>query len=110
MDLSVLTSEYVEQDRRRNLFQSIVKVLIENSNDTYSKGLLSKDNIYFLIKSNEIFNERALAEDELINMLNLLSNPLIGCVGIDKSSKKYYAKGSIDDAALKFSIYNNTNY
>lgn len=110
VDLSVLTSEYVEQDRRRNLFQSIVKVLIENSNDTYSKGLLSKDNIYFLIKSNEIFNERPLVEDELINMLNLLSNPLIGCVGIDKSSKKYYAKGSIDDAALKFSIYNNTNY
>ncbi|QRN49111.1 restriction endonuclease [Macrococcoides bohemicum] len=109
-DLTVLHEEHQIQERRRILFQLIIKVLIENSNDSYSKGLLSIDNIYFLIKMSGVFKEKPLEDDELINMLNLLSNPLIGCVGIDKASKKYYAKGSIDDAVLKFSIYNNTKF
>lgn len=109
VDLSVLQVEYKKQDRRRKLFNLIVNVLIANSTDNYSGGLLSKDNIYFLIKSNEVFIEQPLEEQELVDMLNLLSNPLIGCVGIDKTTKKYYAKGSIDDAALKFGIYYNIN-
>ncbi|WP_192978317.1 hypothetical protein [Mammaliicoccus vitulinus] len=40
---------------------------------------------------------------EVKDMLSLLSNPLIDCVG--KTKDGYYAKGSLKDAALKFRFY-----
>ena len=40
---------------------------------------------------------------EVKDMLSLLSNSLIDCVG--KTKEGYYAKGSLKDAALKFRFY-----
>ena len=37
-----------------------------------------------LIKSIDEFNDEDLTKEEVDNMLNLLSNPLIGCVGKEK--------------------------
>ncbi|MET2735470.1 hypothetical protein ABXT16_08075 [Staphylococcus epidermidis] len=45
--------------------------------------------IYILIKNEDEFKEKDLTKEEVENMLNLLSNPLIGYVGKEKNG--YYA-------------------
>lgn len=103
VDLTVLNDSYSLMSRRKMLFKLIIEALIENSTDKYTGGIITTDNIYFIIKGNEIFSDIPLEKEELVNMLNLLSNPLIDCVGETKDG--YYAKGSIKDAALKFGFY-----
>ncbi|WP_083195508.1 hypothetical protein [Staphylococcus carnosus] len=106
--IDVLKDYYEIMKRRKELFKSIIKTLINNSDDEYSKGILSMDNIYFSIKDNEIFKDKVLEKKELESMLALLSNPLIDCVG-SINNGKYYAKGSLEDAILKFGFYYNTD-
>lgn len=103
VDISVLDSTYNRMRRYNVLFKSIIKTLIENSDDEFTKGILTIREIYMLIKSIDEFNDEDLTKEEVDNMLNLLSNPLIGCVGKEKNG--YYAKGSLVDAQLKFGFY-----
>ncbi|NCA39664.1 hypothetical protein GBL57_13000, partial [Streptococcus equi] len=81
VDISVLDSTYNRMRRYNVLFKSIIKTLIENSDDEFTKGILTIREIYMLIKSIDEFNDEDLTKEEVDNMLNLLSNPLIGCVG-----------------------------
>lgn len=103
VDISVLDSTYNRMRRYNVLFKSIIKTLIENSDDEFTKGILTIREIYMLIKNIDEFNDEDLTKEEVDNMLNLLSNPLIGCVGKEKNG--YYAKGSLVDAQLKFGFY-----
>ncbi|AXV41141.1 MULTISPECIES: restriction endonuclease [Staphylococcus] len=103
VDISVLDSTYNRMRRYNVLFKSIIQTLIENSDDEFTKGILTIREIYMLIKSIDEFNDEDLTKEEVDNMLNLLSNPLIGCVGKEKNG--YYAKGSLVDAQLKFGFY-----
>ncbi|WP_210124236.1 MULTISPECIES: restriction endonuclease [unclassified Staphylococcus] len=103
VDISVLDSTYNRMRRYNVLFKSIIQTLIENSDDEFTKGILTIREIYMLIKNIDEFNDEDLTKEEVDNMLNLLSNPLIGCVGKEKNG--YYAKGSLVDAQLKFGFY-----
>lgn len=103
VDISVLDSTYNRMSRYNVLFKSIIQTLIENSDDEFTKGILTIREIYMLIKNIDEFNDEDLTKEEVDNMLNLLSNPLIGCVGKEKNG--YYAKGSLVDAQLKFGFY-----
>ncbi|HEH7824827.1 TPA: restriction endonuclease, partial [Staphylococcus pseudintermedius] len=103
VDISILDSTYNRMRRYNVLFKSIIQTLIENSDDEFTKGILTIREIYMLIKSIDEFNDEDLTKEEVDNMLNLLSNPLIGCVGKEKNG--YYAKGSLVDAQLKFGFY-----
>lgn len=103
VDISVLDEKYEEMKRKKVLFKLILETLIENSEDDFTEGILTEREIYILIKENEIFSKNQLKKKELEDMLNLLSNTLIGCIGTDKNG--YYAKGSLDDAQLKFGFY-----
>lgn len=82
--------------------QSIIDCLSEQNNDLYTKGMISARDIYFILKSEKRF-DNAPDIDEIKLMLELLSSPLIGCVGKEKG--EYYALGSLSDAAQKFQFY-----
>ncbi|MEJ8515042.1 hypothetical protein WL199_12750, partial [Staphylococcus capitis] len=68
-----------------------------------SGGIISSDVIYFIIKQENKTVDAPITMKEVKDMLSLLSNPLIDCVG--KTKDGYYAKGSLKDAALKFRFY-----
>ncbi|MDW8563786.1 restriction endonuclease [Staphylococcus shinii] len=101
--LEVLDKQYNIMDRQKDLFKSIIKILTDNSNDDYSGGIISSDVIYFIIKQENKTVDTPITMEEVKDMLSLLSNPLIDCVG--KTKDGYYAKGSLKDAALKFRFY-----
>lgn len=101
--LDVLDKEYNIMNRQKDLFKSIIKILTDNSNDDYSGGIISSDVIYFMIKQESKSLDTPITMKEVKDMLSLLSNPLIDCVG--KTKDGYYAKGSLKDAALKFRFY-----
>lgn len=103
VDISILETTYNRMHRYNVLFKLIIETLIVNSDDEFTKGILTIREIYMLIKDVDEFNEISLTREEVENMLNLLSNPLIGCVGKEKNG--YYAKGSLVDAQLKFGFY-----
>lgn len=103
VDINIFESTYNDMHKRNILFKSIIQALIDNSDDDFTQGILTMREIYILIKDKEEFITDHLTKEEVTNMLNLLSNPLIGCVGIEGNG--YYAKGSLIDAQLKFGFY-----
>lgn len=103
MNISIIDCTYNRMNRYNVLFKSIIQTLIENSDDEFTKGTLTQREIYMLIKNVDEFKKKEITIEEVDNMLNLLSNPLIGCVGKEKDG--YYAKGSLVDAQLKFGFY-----
>lgn len=84
VDISILETTYNRMHRYNVLFKLIIETLIVNSDDEFTKGILTIREIYMLIKDVDEFNEISLTREEVENMLNLLSNPLIGCVGKEK--------------------------
>lgn len=103
VNLDVLKKQYNIMNRQKDLFKLIIKILIDNSNDDYSGGIISSEVIYFMIKQETQNLDISITMKEVKDMLSLLSNSLIDCVG--KTKEGYYAKGSLKDAALKFRFY-----
>lgn len=103
VNLDVLNKQYNIMNRQKDLFKLIIKILIDNSNDDYSGGIISSEVIYFMIKQETHNLDISITMKEVKDMLSLLSNSLIDCVG--KTKEGYYAKGSLKDAALKFRFY-----
>ncbi|AXF55032.1 hypothetical protein [Salicibibacter kimchii] len=102
VNLSLIDNDRKRMIRNSNLFQSIVSCLSEESMDPETEGLLSPRDIYQLLKRQPAFDTPP-STNEIKEMLDFLSSPLIGCVGKNKDS--YFARGSLDDAAMKFKFY-----
>ncbi|NMH74959.1 hypothetical protein HF078_17925 [Bacillus sp. RO2] len=102
VNIQVLDEDVHRIEREGLLMQSIIDCLSEQSNDPYTKGMIRAREIYFMLKKDERFN-LSPDIDEIKLMLELLSSPLIGCVG--KEKEEYYALGSSSDAAQKFQFY-----
>jgi predicted transcriptional regulator len=102
VDLKVLEEDRNKIIREGLLLQAIIKCLSDQSSDPFTKGIVHAREIYLLLKYEERFDIPPDL-DEITLMLELLSSPLIGCVGIAKEG--YYALGSLDDAAQKFDFY-----
>lgn len=99
--------QVIEEDRNKirregQLLQAIMKCLFEESDDPNTEGIMRPKEIYILLKSQNLFTPIPTM-DEIKQMLEFLSSPLIGCVGSVKEG--YYALGSLTDAAHKFSFY-----
>jgi predicted transcriptional regulator len=102
VNIQVLEEDRNKIEREGLLMQSIIDCLSEQSNDPYTKGMISAREIYFMLKKDERF-ENSPDIDEIMLMLGLLSSPLIGCVGKEKD--EYFAIGSSSDASQKFQFY-----
>jgi predicted transcriptional regulator len=102
VNLRVLEEDRNKIIREGLLLQAIIKCLSEQSSDPFTKGIVQAREIYLLLKNDEQFNTPPDL-NEIQFMLDFLSSPLIGCVGVTKEG--YYALGSLDDAAQKFDFY-----
>lgn len=102
VNIKVLEDDRDKIIREGYLMQSILECLSEQSNDIQTKGIVSAREIYIMLRKDDRF-ETSPDVAEIKLMLELLSSPLIGCVG--KAKEEYYALGSSTDAAQKFQFY-----
>src|SRR5690606_39089796 len=102
IDIGHLENDRLKIIRDGILLQSLMQCLSEESEDSLTEGIMQPREIYLLLKhKSEIQPSPSL--EEIKQMLDFLSSPLIGCVGITKEG--YYAIGSLFDAAQKFEFY-----
>ncbi|WP_066870423.1 hypothetical protein [Clostridium mediterraneense] len=102
VNLSVLNDERNKIQRYGYLVEAIMNCLAEESTDLVTEGILLARDIYRSIRNDERFDIKPdLKEIEAI--LELLSSPLIECVG--KTKEGYYALESLKEAGRKFEFY-----
>ena len=97
----------IDEDRQKNirfgkLIRAVMRCLISESDDPVTEGFLLERDIYRSLRDNTELGTLPTIE-EISNMLQFLSSPLIGCV--EKTKDGYYATGSLSDAARKFTFY-----
>jgi len=88
--------------RSGKLLQSIMECLVLESNDPVTEGLLQEKDVYRTLRHEAEFGNLP-SIDEISEMLQFLSSPLIGCVG--RTNEGYYALGTLLDAKNKFNFY-----
>jgi predicted transcriptional regulator len=103
----IVNTQVIEEDRSRiirdgKLLQIIMKCLFEESEDPVTEGIMQPREIYLILK-NQIKLKPLPSIEEITQMLEFLSSPLIGC--IDSTKEGYFALGSLTDAAQKFDFY-----
>lgn len=82
--------------------RAVMRCLISESDDPVTEGCLLERDVYRSLRDNAELGILPTIE-EISNMLQFLSSPLIGCV--EKAKDGYYATGSLSDAARKFTFY-----
>lgn len=90
------------------LIRVLVRLLINESRDSVSGGLLTPKDLYFLIRSTKFSVSQPIIElsdpiSTITTTLDFLSSPFINIVGHNNNG--YFAKGSRIDAAQKFQFY-----
>ncbi|MFC1283876.1 hypothetical protein [Bacillus paralicheniformis] len=103
----IIDVHIIEEDRSKiirdgNLLKAIMKCLFEESSDPLTEGFMQPREIYLLLKNQININPTPNIE-EIKQIVEFLSSPLIGCIGATKEG--YYALGSLTDAAQKFDFY-----
>ena len=105
VDINFLENDIREIRKSGDLLQSIIECLIFESNDPITEGFLNEKDIYRTLRNEERFDSPPTLE-EISNMLNFLSSPLLGCVG--RSKEGYYAIGTKYQVSNKFNFYANS--
>ena len=95
-DLSVLDVDIKKILKNGFLLIDIMQCLIDESNDSVTKGQLTVRDLYMSLRSNPDFLSIPTT-DEIESALSFLSSPVIGCVTKEKDF--YYATGSLTDMA-----------
>lgn len=103
----IIDVHVIEEDRNKivrdgNLLKGIMQCLFEESSDPLTEGIMQPREIYLLLKNQVNINPTPNIE-EIKQILEFLSSPLIGCIGTTKEG--FYALGSLMDAAQKFDFY-----
>lgn len=102
VDISLLEEERKRVIRYGKLLHAVMDCLVDESDDPVTQGLLQDRDIYRTLRKNTDF-EHIPTIEEISNMLEFMSSPLIGCVG--KTRDGYYAVGSVSDASKIFDFY-----
>lgn len=105
VDITVLVEERNKVMRYGKLLHAVMDCLVEESEDPVTEGLLQGRDIYRSLRSDDRFQYTPTLE-EISDMLDFMSSPLIGCV--EKTKDGYYAVGSVADAAKKFDFYSKS--
>ena len=101
-DIRCLEDEREEIRRYGNLLHAVMDCLIDERDDIETRGILSERDIYRSLRSDKNFKNPP-SSDEISNMLQFLSSPLIGCV--ERTKDGYFAVGTLRDAAQKFEFF-----
>lgn len=102
IDIGPITADRNKIIRDGTLLQILMKCISEEGDDPLTQGIMQPREIYLLLKNRIELNPSPSIE-EIKQMLDFLSSPLIGCIGFVKEG--YYAIGSLSDAAQKFDFY-----
>lgn len=102
VDISVLEAERKRVIRYGRLLHAVMDCLAEESEDPVTGGLLLDRDIYRSLRNDTNFDYAPTLE-EISDMLEFMSSPLIGCV--EKTKDGYYAIGSVSDASKIFEFY-----
>lgn len=102
VDINVLDDSRNKIKRYGLLVEAIMNCLAEESIDPVTEGILSAREIYRSVRDDKRF-DIAPELNEIEAILELLSSPLIECVG--KNKEGYYAVGSLTAAGNKFGFY-----
>lgn len=95
-DLSVLDADIKKTEKNGTLLIGIMQRLIDECEDSITKGQLSVRDLYMSLRSNpDLLSVPTI--DEIETALSFLSSPIIGCVVKEKDF--YYATGSLNDMA-----------
>ena len=101
-DINCLHKERAQIKRYGELLHAVMDCLIAVQDDPVYKGILQDRDIYGFLRTRESFISSPGLE-EISNMLNFLSSPLIGCV--EKTKDGYCAVGTLTDASQKFEFF-----
>lgn len=101
-NVKCLEEEREKITRYGNLLHAVMDCLVAEREDEVTRGVLQERDIYRSLRMNESFSS-APSIDEISDMLEFLSSPLIGCV--EKSREGYSAVGTLGDAAQKFDFF-----
>ncbi|MBM7554903.1 hypothetical protein [Thalassobacillus pellis] len=102
VDTKVLEDNRSKVVRDGDLLRALMRCLSEESEDPLTEGIMQPREIYLLLKNHLHFTSSPTLE-EIEQMLDFLSSPLIGCIGSTKEG--YYAIGSLTDAEQTFGFY-----
>lgn len=102
VDLSILDEERKRVIRYGTLLHAVMDCLVDESEDPVTGGLLQDRDIYRSLRNDKRF-EYIPTLEEISDMLEFMSSPLIGCV--EKTKDGYYAVGSVSDASKIFEFY-----
>lgn len=102
IDVSIIEEERKKVIRHGRLLHSVMDCLAEESEDPVTGGLLHDRDIYRSLRNDDKFDYAPTLE-EISDMLEFMSSPLIGCV--EKTKDGYYAVGSVSDASKIFEFY-----
>lgn len=101
-DINCLHKEREQIKRYGELLYDVMDCLIAVQDDPVYKGVLQDRDIYGFLRTRNSFGF-SLGIEEISNMLNFLSSPLIGCV--EKTKDGYCAVGTLTDASQKFEFF-----
>lgn len=101
---------FIEGDRQKivefgRLIKDVMSCLISESEDPITEGFLFERDIYRSLRDRQNIIKLPTIE-EISNILQFLSSPIIGCV--EKTKDGYYATGSLPDVAHKFAFYSQS--
>lgn len=102
-DLDVLEKGRSRLVRNGMILHAVMDCLALESDDEATGGTLSVRELYFSMKAQN--RELLPTMEEINDMLEFLSSPMVNCVG--KTKDEYYAIGSLNEASNKFSFYAN---
>lgn len=106
VELSLLESEINHAYRKARLLRAITECLYDNTDDEFTKGVMTQRDIYFVLKNSNESQLQNLSPDEIEEALLFLSSPYVDCIGGDLKAG-FYAKGALPDAIQKFQFYAN---
>jgi len=96
---NVLKEDRSQTIRIGNLLKDVMKYLYDQVEDREFNGIVSPEIIYAMLKMKDKYDSD-LTVQEIVEILDFLSSPIIGCVG--KNKQGYYALGSLEDASRIF--------
>lgn len=99
INLGSLKEDRYKIVREGNLLKDTMKYLYSLVDDSEFNGIVNPQIVYAMLKMKGTYNPTA-SVNEIRDILEFLSSPIIGCVGKNKDS--YYALGSLEDASKTF--------
>jgi len=100
-NIDIFELEKLKVKKQGVLIKAIMDCLIAESEDKFIKGILNEREIYRSLRNLDVLND--VSPDEIQQMLEFLSSPIVSCVG--RTKEGYFAIESLNTISKKFEYY-----